>query len=96
MSEQTLDSSQVAAVEFDNQKNPRVIVTTNLVGQTAKKKYSIYWEDDSDPKANDHSLVVYNILLAAMSNQNLHISGKYESSSILGVDGMIKTLTIKA
>uniref|UniRef100_UPI0036DDAE75 hypothetical protein n=1 Tax=Photorhabdus sp. RM322S TaxID=3342825 RepID=UPI0036DDAE75 len=96
MSEISLVLSQVSSVEFNNQSKPRVVVTVTPPGQTMPEtKYGIYWEDDNDPKANDHSLVVYNILLAAMSNRNLNISGKYETSTTSGLAGMIKTLTIK-
>ncbi|WP_039877738.1 hypothetical protein [Photorhabdus temperata] len=83
-----LQSVQVSTIEFNDEGTPRVIVTTK-----DNKKYGIYWEDDN----TDHSVVVYNILLEAISNQALRISGKYEpGKSQSTLTGMIRTLTLTA
>ncbi|WP_387690354.1 hypothetical protein [Photorhabdus sp. RM71S] len=90
MSDKNLAPIQVSAVEFDHTVSPRVIVTVK-----SGLKYGIHWEDKLDePKYIDHSLVIYNILLMAMSHQDLRISGKYEYVSGQDIEGMIKTLKI--
>ncbi|KER02754.1 hypothetical protein LGZ99_15250 [Photorhabdus temperata] len=97
MSDIILEKSKVVSVEFDDEKSPRVIASV-LTGDV-NKKYGIHWEDNSDDKATAHSLVVYGILLAAMSNDKFRISGtlvdpKY-GSTVSGLSGLIKTLKIE-
>ncbi|MCA6221175.1 hypothetical protein [Photorhabdus antumapuensis] len=94
MSDKNLDKSKVLSVEFNNKLKPRVVVSV-LTVKDRIEKYGIYWEDSDDEKSTDHSLVIYNILLAAMSNQNLRISGTFEGVSDIKLTGMIKTLIIE-
>ncbi|MEQ2019506.1 hypothetical protein ABLB90_23835 [Photorhabdus bodei] len=95
MSDKNLDKSKVLSVEFNNKLTPRVVVSV-LTVKDRIEKYGIYWEDHSDDdKYKDHSLVIYNILLAAMSNQSLRISGTFEGVSDPKLTGMIKTLIIE-
>ncbi len=90
ISDRNLPLSKVSSVEFDHNMSPRVIVTV-----TSGDRYSILWEDDMDEvKYKDHSLVIYNILLAAMSNQNLRISGTFEPVTSQEIKGKIKSLKI--
>ncbi|TDB62617.1 hypothetical protein [Photorhabdus khanii] len=86
-----LTSVKVSSVEFNYDVSPRVIVT---VGTGAK--YGIHWEDKVDEdKYMDYSLVIYNILLSAMANQELRISGTFVAAQSSSIDGMIKTLKIQ-
>ncbi|ERT12072.1 hypothetical protein [Photorhabdus temperata] len=90
MSDNKINTSKVSLVEFDHNSSPRVVVTLDPAG-----KYGIYWEKSTDDLAPNHSLVIYDILLAAMSNSDLRVSGTFETSTNQQLDGMIKTLTIK-